>query len=44
MFVFVLDGALFRFNENTPAFEALFQFPPRMAALLLLCGLSTFAP
>ena len=32
MFVFVLDGALFKFNENTPAFPALFQFPPRIAA------------
>lgn len=32
MFVFVFDGALFRFNVNTPVFEPLFQFPPRMKA------------
>ena len=30
MFVFVLDGALFRFNANAPSFVVLFQLPPRM--------------
>lgn len=32
MFVFVLDGALFRFSVNTPSIAPLFQFPPRIKA------------
>ena len=30
MFVFVLDGELFKLSVNTPAFEPLFQLPPRI--------------
>lgn len=30
IFVFVLLGALFKFNVNTPALPPLFQLPPRM--------------
>jgi len=32
MFVFVLEGALFRFNVKTPEFAPLFQLPPRLKA------------
>src|SRR3990167_4274427 len=30
--LFEFDGALFKFKANTPAFEPLFQLPPRNAA------------
>lgn len=30
MLTFEFDRALFRFRENTPALEPLFQFPPRI--------------
>ena len=32
MFTFVFEGALFKFRAKTPAFAALFQLPPRIAA------------
>jgi hypothetical protein len=31
MFVFVFDGALFKFKFHRPAFVVLFQLPPRIA-------------
>jgi len=34
MLLFEFDGALFKFNANTPAFDPLFQFPPRRAAIV----------
>lgn len=40
MLLFTLDGALFTFRENNPAFAALFQFPPRFAARFLYGFLS----
>lgn len=30
MLVFEFDGVLFKFSVSTPAFEPLFQLPPRM--------------
>jgi hypothetical protein len=30
MLLFVFDGALFKLSVKTPAFDVLFQFPPRM--------------
>ena len=33
MFVFTLDGALFRLSVKTPSFAPLFQLPPRMKPL-----------
>ena len=32
MFVFALDGALFKFRAKTPDLTPLFQLPPRIAA------------
>jgi|AntRauTorcE11897_2_1112592.scaffolds.fasta_scaffold07959_3 hypothetical protein len=32
MFEFTFEGALFRFNVNTPEFEPLLRLPPRMNA------------
>lgn len=32
MFVFVFERGLFRLSANTPAFEPLFQFPPRIGS------------
>jgi hypothetical protein len=32
MLLFAFAGTLFQFSVNTPAFDPLFQFPPRSAA------------
>lgn len=34
MFVFEFERALLRFRLNTPAFEPLFQLPPRIGTIL----------
>ena len=32
MLTFAFAGTLFKFSANTPAFESLFQLPPRIVA------------
>jgi hypothetical protein len=40
MFVLTFDRGLLPFMENTPAFDVLFQLPPRYASRSILFGAS----